>query len=149
MYHLCLGVPGSLVSHLLQLLGELLPVPLPGLSTARLCTRPQHCGHLDWVTRQPLCTWAPLLQTHIYKDVGQSVAGLWIKSKTLASAFREAFISYIKHILPVATQDRYPFPPRITAWVGYSLLSHWLLCPYIHLVAFVITRCLLFSTFWR
>lgn len=29
MYHLCLSVPGSPVSHLLQLLGKLFSVPLP------------------------------------------------------------------------------------------------------------------------
>lgn len=53
MYHLCLSVPGGVVSHLLQLLGKLLSVSLPRFSTARLRTRPEYCGHLDWIFRTP------------------------------------------------------------------------------------------------
>ncbi|KAK2889565.1 hypothetical protein Q8A67_014940 [Cirrhinus molitorella] len=49
VYHLCLSLPGGVVSHLLQLLGKLLSVSLPRFSTAGLSTRPQHCGHLDSV----------------------------------------------------------------------------------------------------
>lgn len=52
VYHLCLSLPGGIVSHLLQLLGKLLSVPLPRFSTAGLRTRPQHRGHLD----SGLCT---------------------------------------------------------------------------------------------
>lgn len=47
LHNLCLGLPGSSVPHLLQLLGELLLVSLHRIPVARIGSRSQHSGHLE------------------------------------------------------------------------------------------------------
>lgn len=47
LHNLCLGLPGSSIPHLLQLLGELLLVSLHGIPVARISSRSQHSGHLE------------------------------------------------------------------------------------------------------
>lgn len=47
LHDLCLGLPGSSVPHLLQLLGELLLVSLHRIPVARISSRSQHSGHLE------------------------------------------------------------------------------------------------------
>lgn len=46
LHDLCLGLLGCSVSHLLQLLGELLLIPLLWFPTAGLCSWSQHSWHL-------------------------------------------------------------------------------------------------------
>ncbi|PKK23820.1 bladder cancer associated protein, transcript variant X2, partial [Columba livia] len=46
LHDLCLGLPGSSVPHLLQLLGELLLVSLHRIPVARVSSRSQYSGHL-------------------------------------------------------------------------------------------------------
>lgn len=47
LHDLCLGLPGSSVPHLLQLLGELLLVSLHRIPVTRISSRSQHSGHLE------------------------------------------------------------------------------------------------------
>lgn len=47
LHDLCLGLPGSSVPYLLQLLGELLLVSLHRIPVAGISSRSQHSGHLE------------------------------------------------------------------------------------------------------
>ena len=54
LHNLCLGLPGSSVPHLLQLLGELLLVSLHRIPVAGISSRSQHSRHLEGNTL-PVC----------------------------------------------------------------------------------------------